>query len=161
LGLTAAVVAAVGFGSIAGTMPASADDDVAIVAVFTGTAHINCFGCGTSTGTAELAGQDPSVSAEVETDDAELETAHAAYSVQEDGGTSCVITGTATGTTVGELATVSFNWTRIGAVAVISTTGEINGAGVAVFVVTSPIGLPCGGPVDATVVGTVAGTAGS
>ena len=44
------------------------------------------------------------------------------------------------------------------ATAVITTAGDINGAGIAAFAVTSPIGLPCGGPVDATVAGSVAGS---
>jgi hypothetical protein len=158
-GLVAAV-AALSLGTL-GAAPASADDDIAIVAVFVGTAHINCFGCGVSNGTADLQGQDPSVTAEVETDDLALEGAVATYTVFEPTGATCVISGSANGTTTGELATVNFSWTRVGAVAVITTTGEINGAGVAAFVVTSPIGNPCGGPVDATVVGTVAGLAGA
>jgi hypothetical protein len=74
---------------------------------------------------------------------------------------SCVITGSADGTTSGELATVTFHWLRVGAVAVISTTGEITGAGVAAFAVTSPAlpRIPCGGPVDADVAGVLVGTA--
>jgi hypothetical protein len=155
-----------GFATMFGTTSASADDDIATVAVFTGTAHINCFGCGTSTGTATLSGVDPGIGVpDGELDDLAVESATATYTVQEDPGVSCVITGSADGTTKGELTEVTFHWLRVGATAVITTTGEITGAGVAAFVVTDgpgglpKLGVPCGGPVDATVAGSVAGEA--
>jgi hypothetical protein len=132
---------------------------------FVGTASINCFGCGDSAGTAKLcvtgvkvvAGPvaivDPCVTAAT----GGAGNVTASYTVHEDTGAGCVVSGTASGTTTGAV-NVAFNWTRVGAVAVISTTGDINGAGVAAFVVTSPAGLPCGGAVSALVVGALAGT---
>jgi hypothetical protein len=144
---TAVVAAGMATALATSMMPANAAGAV----VFTGTADIACFGCGTSSGTAELTGVGVTTGG-----GAVNGSAHASYTVQEDAGVNCVITGTASGTVTGSV-NVSFNWTRVGAVAVISTTGDINGAGVAAFVVTSPVGLPCGAHVSATVVGAVAG----
>ena len=82
---------------------------------------------------------------------------HAAYTVTEGTGTDCVIQGQAFGTTTGAVNT-AFTWSRFGAVAIISTTGDINGPGVAAFVVTTA-GLPCGTTnLQAAVVGALAGT---
>jgi hypothetical protein len=121
---------------------------------FNGSAHINCFGCGVSTGTAEL-----SVTGEVNGSvvvGGITANAHASFTVNEPTGPTCVVSGSASGTVTGAVS-VDFNWTRVGAVAVITTSGQISGAGVAAFVVTSPVGVPCPGPVDALVVGAVAG----
>jgi hypothetical protein len=103
-------------------------------AAFSGTAAIDCFGCGDSAGTAELtvAGDGPTLGA-----------AHADYTVHEGTGTDCVISGAADGTVTGAI-NVSFNWNRVGAVAQINTSGDLNGSGAAAFVVTGPAGLPCG-----------------
>jgi hypothetical protein len=109
--------------------------------VFTGSANINCFGCGTSNGKAHL-DVTGTVSGGVD----------ATFTVNEPAAT-CPVQGSATGSTTGAV-TVNFVWTRLGATAVITTTGQINGAGVAAFVV---VGLPCGGPVTATVAGALAG----
>jgi hypothetical protein len=145
LGLSAALLGSMGLGA----SPASAQ----AFAVFEGTAHINCFGCGVSTGTARLCAivkfPPPYVCVGIE-------DTFANYTVNEPAGITCVVSGSASGTTTGAV-NVSFNWTRVGAVAVITTTGDINGAGVAAFAVTSPVGVPCGGPVDAIVAGAVAG----
>ncbi len=140
--LRSAVVVAAAASSIAMiSTPANAAGAVA----FTGTAHIDCFGCGSSTGTADLTGVGTHSGA-----------ATANFTVFEPEGATCVVTGSASGTVTGAVNVV-FNWTRVGATAVITTSGDINGAGVAAFVVTSPVGNPCGGPVTASVVGAVAG----
>jgi hypothetical protein len=161
LGLTAALTASVGLG----TGAANAASAVA----FVGTAHINCFGCGDSSGTASICVKGvtvttPPIPPAVTVHDPSVgicgllgTNTTATYTVHEDTGAGCVVSGTASGTTSGEL-NVAFNWTRVGAIAVISTTGDVNGAGVAAFVVTSPLGNPCGGAVTAEVVGAVAGT---
>ena len=118
---------------------------------FHGTAHINCFGCGSSSGTADLkVTGEVNGTAKVEAD------VTATYTVTEASAT-CPAVGSATGSFSGAV-NGTFKWTRVGATAVITTTGDIAGAGVAAFAVTSPVGLPCGGPVNATVVGGVAGT---
>jgi hypothetical protein len=70
---------------------------------------------------------------------------------------TCVVTGTASGKVLGVID-VDFNWTRVGATAVITTSGDISGAGAAVFIVTDPHGNPCGVEVTAEVVGVLAGT---
>lgn len=119
--------------------------------VFHGTAHINCFGCGDSSGTAAL-----SVTGEVNGVAKTEAAVNASYTLHEDSLT-CPAVGTASGGFSGAV-NGSFTWTRVGASAVITTAGDINGAGIAAFAVTSPVGLPCGGPVNATVVGSVAGT---
>jgi hypothetical protein len=145
---TVAVAAAAASIAMVGT-PA----DAAGAVVFTGTANIDCFGCGVSTGTAELTGVgtllDPA-------NPVLTGAATANYTVNEPDGATCVVTGAASGTVTGAVD-LSFNWTRVGAVAVITTSGDVEGAGVALFVVTSPVGNPCGGPVTAQVVGVAAG----
>jgi hypothetical protein len=149
---SAVLAASVAAGLTMSMAPAHAVAPEAIV--FTGTAHINCFGCGSSTGSAKLA------LAGTRTD----AMATASYTVQEDPGVSCVITGSADGTVTSTSigATVSFHWLRVGAVAVITTGGAITGAAVAGFAVTSPAlpSVPCGGPVDADVAGVLVGASG-
>jgi hypothetical protein len=143
--LAGAAIPAIAIGT--STAPAYAQG----AGTFHGTAHINCFGCGSSSGTAAL-----SVTGEIN-GVAKVEAGvTASYSVTEAPGT-CPATGNATGSFSGAV-NGSFTWIRVGANAVITTSGDINGAGVAAFAVTSPVGLPCGGPVNATVVGGVAGT---
>lgn len=164
--LAAAVAASLSVGTPADAAP--------IGGAFVGEASINCFGCGSSTGTAELCAEgyvhptavvtacvDPNKVAGWAT------SGHvnplpinpnlfASYTVAEPAGATCVVTGTASGTTTG-VVNVTFNWTRLGAVAVISTSGDVNGSGLGVFVVTEPQGIPCGGPVTAVVAGVLLG----
>ena len=175
LGLTAALIGSVGLG----TTPAHAGPGAV---AFVGEAHINCFGCGVSSGTAELCAIGYVVPQGVVkcVDEGPLvdwandaianlpaippvpplptvaPNVWATYTVFESP-TTCPITGSANGATTGDVV-VQFNWTRVGATAVITTTGDINGGGVAVFAVTDPIGNPCGGPVTAVVAGAIAGT---
>lgn len=151
-------------------VPAQAEGAV----FFTASIHINCFGCGTSPGTASLC-------VTGETDGSawagcgfaggrsligEANGIATFTAVEDNDPLTCVISGTATGTslgggTLGGLATggfqVAFNWTRVGDIAVITTTGTINGVGTAVFLVTSPSGVPCRSAVDAIATGFVAG----
>lgn len=116
---------------------------------FSGQAHVNCFGCGDSTGTASLF-IGPSGSADISPN------ATATFTVNEPPST-CPATGSAAGTVTGAI-NVNFTLTRLGSLAVISTTGEITGAGIANIVVTSPLGNPCGGPADLQLAGTLTGT---
>lgn len=135
---SAVIVAGLATSVVVGMTGASAAD----AGVFTGSASINCFGCGSSNGTAELDIAAGTLSGHV----------HASYTVNEPPAT-CPVQGSATGSTTGAV-TVNFVWTRLGATAVITTTGSVNGAGVAAFVV---VGNPCGGPVTATVAGALVG----
>ncbi|HWL35973.1 MAG TPA: hypothetical protein VNQ77_07245 [Frankiaceae bacterium] len=114
---------------------------------FTGVASIGCFGCpGPRPGTATLT-----------VVGAAFGSASASYTVVDPADATCVISGSATGSVTGAID-VNFTWLRVGATAVITTTGDIDGAGAAVFVVTSPVGNPCGGPVTAQVAGAIEGT---
>jgi hypothetical protein len=119
--------------------------------VFNGTATINCFGCGSSSGSASL-----KVSGVLHGKAAANKAVFATYTVSEAAAT-CPAVGTANGSFSGAISG-TFTWTRVGATAVITTAGGIKGAGVAGFAVTQPKGLPCGGPVKAAVAGSVAGT---
>jgi hypothetical protein len=51
----------------------------------------------------------------------------------------------------------NFQLTQVGAMAVITTTGSMNGAGLATAVLTSPIGVPGGGPATMQLTGFMAG----
>jgi hypothetical protein len=119
-------------------------------AQFTGTAAISCFGCGDSAGTASLTVVG-AVRGSVTSG-----SAFASYTVHEATGAACVISGTADGTLTGAI-NGSFSWMRVGALAVISTAGDIDGQGIAAFAITSPIGNPCGGAVIAEVGGLIGG----
>jgi hypothetical protein len=167
LGLSAALLACFGLGA----QPVEATD---AALVFSGTAHVNCFGCGSSTGTAELCltgayGTTTFAACAYPRFRGTRQLsggapAYAEYTVQEDPGVSCVITGSADGkvyspTKATATITVTFHWLRVGALAVITTGGDITGSGVAAFAVTSPAlpSIPCGGPVDADIAGSIAG----
>jgi hypothetical protein len=129
-----------------GATPASAAPGAV---AFLGTATIDCFGCGLSQGTADLAVLG------VVNGGAASGAAHAVYTVTPTG--NCLVSGVAEGTVTGAV-NVAFTWVRVGAVAVISTAGDINGTGVGTFVITDPIGVPCGARnVRAIVSGTVIG----
>lgn len=116
---------------------------------FNGNAHINCFGCGASNGSANL--KVTGVINGVAKTQADVV---ATFNVTE-AALTCPAVGSAVGGFSGAV-NGTFTWTRVGATAVITTAGDINGAGVAAFA-TTKAGLPCGGPVDAVVAGTVAG----
>jgi hypothetical protein len=106
---------------------------------FTGTVHINCFGCGLSGGTGHF------------TLDGTGAPFVASFTVNEPAST-CPAIGTAEGTFSGAV-NGRFTWTRYGTYLDIRTNG-LPGSGH--FVITSPVGNPCGGPVAATVTGTIA-----
>ena len=118
---------------------------------FNGQAHIPCFGCGVSSGTASL-----SFSGVANGKVIVLGPMNATFTDTEQS-TTCPVMGTANGSFTGAL-NGTFTWSRVGATAIITTSGDLNGVGVAAFVVVQPKGLPCGGPVTADVVGSVAGT---
>lgn len=66
-------------------------------------------------------------------------------------GATCPATGTASGTMSGSTWSANFNWTQVGAVGVVTTSGGVNGTGTIAFRVEP--GNPCGGTnvrVDAT-----------
>jgi hypothetical protein len=128
-----------------GTTPASADPGAV---AFIGTATIACFGCGVSQGSADLTVTGTANGRVVSG------PAHAVYTVSEV--SVCSVQGRAEGTVTGTV-NVTFLWVRYGATAVISTAGDVNGSGVGTFVITGPLGLPCGSSVAAVVSGTVTG----
>lgn len=136
--------------AIASTMAMSTGANAATAALaFTGTANVDCFGCGPTECDASLTvvGLPASGGGDVE------------CTANEPGGALCLVQGTASGTVTGTggLAgfSVDFNWTRVGATAVITVSGSTNGAGAAVFVAT---GVTCGAAVSAQVAGAIAGT---
>jgi hypothetical protein len=136
--------------TVAAPDPASAVS----AATFTGTAHVVCFGCGTSSGTATLTVVGV-VNRVVVTG-----PATASFDTVEPAGATCVITGFAEGdvvvqTVVGPQRSRLF-WTRLGAVALI-TLPDWRANGTTTFTVTSPVGNPCGGPVTAAISGAFAG----
>ena len=136
-----------------GMSPASAHDNGGAFA-FTGEATIGCFGCGEYGPTGNSATF--SVTGAWTDGDTESASPHTASFKVIEHPTECPVTGYANGNTSGSVA-VSFDWTRVGATAVITTNGDVDGAGTAVFKVTDPVGLPCGGKVTAQFAGAVAG----
>jgi hypothetical protein len=148
---SAVVAAGIAAASVAGVMPASAAQGGAFA--FTGETTLTCFGCGHKEGQSATL----NVTGATLTPPGTLGgSANASFAIDEQGGALCLVTGSANGSVSGAGLSVNFNWTRVGAVAVITTTGSVNGAGVAVFV-TDP-GITCGGPVHAQFAGAVAGS---
>jgi hypothetical protein len=134
--------------------PASAAGSV----TFDGDVVIDCFGCGASNGSGTLCVNGtvdngrPVVCLPGTANDPNVSTTF----VVNGPAITCQLTGDAAGTTAGDV-NVSFEWIRVGATAVITTSGDIDGSGTATFTVTSPPGNPCGMPVTAHVTGTVTG----
>ncbi len=120
---------------------------------YTGVDHVTWFGCGPTTGAADLC-LTGCFRGSVRLG---CTVAHATFTAQECTGVDCVISGTATGSVTGGIA-LSVNWTRLGALAVVTTTGDVNGARYAALEVVGPSGLPCGGPLDARFAGFLVGT---
>ena len=147
--LRTASVAAVLVGMAGLSAPASANG----AGHYSGTATIDCFGCGDSFGIASLSFTGVYNGYAVVSG-----PASATYTVNEPAvGPACVVTGTAVGSVTGTL-NLTFAWTRIGAAALVTTAGDINGASAAAFRVTSPSGIPCGASnVTADVQGAIAG----
>lgn len=131
------------------TTPASA----ANAAVVVGDATIGCFGCGVygpvgNSATFTAAGTVNGVTAAGA-------AGSATYTVNEAPGTGCIISGSAEGSiSVTGVGSTNFNWTRTGAVAIV-TTGW--GTAAVAFAVTSPVGNPCGGAVTAKFAGALVG----
>ena len=158
--LRSAIVAAAAASSILmTTTPASA----ATAGVFVGDAEIGCFGCGVYGPAGNVA--DFTV-AGVVNDQVGTGTGYAEYTVTEGTDAACVISGTAEGKIYITATSVTggtesyeseFSWARTGAVAVVTVSGEVNGTAAAVFVVTDPVGNPCGGPVTAKFAGAIVG----
>ena len=123
------------------------------VAVVTGTATIGCFGCGTY----GPAGNSASftVSGTILGTTAINGPGSPSFTVTEPVGAICVVSGSATGTiSVAGFPPSGFNWTRTGPIALVTSD---YGTAVIVFVVTSPVGNPCGGAVTATFAGALVG----
>ena len=145
---TPALAAVLAFLSL-GASPASA---VPLYWVFTGTAQVDCFGCGAPS----PCHADLFIHGVTHTGSA-VTTACMAL---EPTGTLCLATGSAQGTVRGTSGTATgvtlhFAWTRVGAVAVITVTGAANGTGQATFVTS---GVSCGAPLqNATIAGWVGG----
>ena len=131
---TAVLVAALS-APLAITSPASA-----VPGVFTGSMHINCFGCGSSPATADLTFT-PGGPAQGE------------FQVLAPTGAACTVSWQFEGTIHGS-RNANVNVVVLNGVMVITATGDSTIGGV-VFV-TSPVGVPCGGPVDATLIGWLA-----
>lgn len=170
-------------GSVAALLVPSGQASAASSAEFNGVATVGCFGCGTYGPAGNTAyfcvngvidardGHTHTVNGGVYNDptgstpcngstggDGVSGHGSATYTVNEPVGPTCVASGTAEGSITVTTATgahsTSFNWTRTGAHAVI-TTGW--GTGTAVFHVTSPVGSPCGQRVTADFAGALAG----
>lgn len=143
------------------TTPASA----ASAAEFNGVANVGCFGCGTYGPAGNDADfcvngivDDIPVTGGVYTDPTGTAECNgdATFTVNEPVGPTCVASGTANGTiSVEGVGSTTFNWTRVGATAVVTTGGW--GVADAIFHVTSPVGSPCGGAVIAEFSGTLQG----
>ncbi|MDQ1711815.1 MAG: hypothetical protein QOE45_1265 [Frankiaceae bacterium] len=120
-------------------------------ATVTITFHVNCFGCGSSSATSEgtcygVCYINGNLCVGVchftnsETTNSEPAT--------------CPVAGSMAGTINSWGGSVNFVLTWVGATAVITTSG---GVGIGVFAVTSPIGIPCGGPATMTFAGHISG----
>jgi hypothetical protein len=122
--------------------PASAQG----VGAFTGTVHLDCFGCGVSNGTASM------TYVEAGTSVIALGSRNAAMNVRSPILGSCLVESTMNGDIAG-VVNREFHWTVLGAVLVV-TEWEADRAywGAGTFVITSPVGIPCGSQVDAVVV---------
>jgi hypothetical protein len=153
---TAGLVAALA-GSLAVTAPPAAADEG--VFPFFGTIHSNCFGCGSATGSGYVCVVTPDGAACVYYPRARRAgityNTSLNFTESEPTGVGCLLTGSASGTATGAI-NVTFSLTRLGSFFVITTSGDVNGAGVGALQVTSPLGVPCGGPVDAQIAGSIA-----
>lgn len=120
--------------------------------VFSGSVHVNCFGCDVQS----PCQADLTIAGVTHSGGAATTWCYA----QEPSGALCLVTGTAYGEVKGtsgsatRLDAVGFFWTRVGTFALITVFGDVTGQGTATFIAP---GASCGGPVDATVVGAVAG----
>jgi hypothetical protein len=164
-------------GSVAALLVPAGTASAASAAEFNGVATIGCFGCGSygptgnkayfcANGTIDENGVrggvyvDPNGNAPCNGavgGDGVTGHGSATFTVNEPvGGATCVLSGTAEGDiTVTGAGSTHFNWTRTGAVAVVST-GDWGTAGVA-FVVTAPLGNPCTFAVKALFAGALVG----
>lgn len=148
----AVIAGSVVVATTAGASPASATPGLL---QFHGTATIDCFGCASTTGTASLVvtgvlGGNALVGAPAT---ARFNAMYPPVILRQ---IDCLVVGVAHGSVSGAVD-VEFNWTRLGAVAVITTTGEVTGVGTATLFVTSPAGVPCGQRVTATFAGAIGG----
>ena len=123
--------------------------DRANVVAFEGAWHEDCFGCDmpapgnaaltvTSAGTTYVEVGSP---------------ATATFVAAESSGVLCLVTGSAYGTISGAID-LYFNWTRLGAFAVLTVGGDFVGTGTGTFFTTATV---CGGPIDAHVTAQLAG----
>lgn len=121
---------------------------------FNGTATIGCYGCGWY----GPAGNSLSAIATGIVDGRTFVNAwmSATFTVDNPVGTTCIVSGAASGTmAIGSVGTLSFTWTMTGSVLRIAYTMSDGsfGTATAAFLVTSPVGNPCGGAVTASFVG--------
>ncbi len=154
--LRTAVLAAGTAALVATSTPASATT----AGAFEGTAELNCFGCGTrTTGNHAELNFYGVFDGEVVAPATGVVDSSTGFTINEPTGPTCVVTGDANGNVIvntgTRTVTVKFNWTRIGATAVITTEGF--GTGSAAFKVVEPVGVPCGQRVVATFAGDLAG----
>jgi hypothetical protein len=115
--------------------------------------NIDCYGCGvthgTLTGTAVGVLDGVLVSVPVYGD----------YTMVTPQGVTCVMSATASGSLTIGGHELSFNWAMFSSTVLVTTSGALNGLGVGQFTITSPSGIPCGGPVDAQFTAPLTGTA--
>jgi hypothetical protein len=118
---------------------------------FEGTWVEECFGCGVSPATMNL-----TVTAGGPGGIVVGGQASSSFTAGEPADVTCVLTGAASGLITGAVD-FWFNFTRVGAFAVITTSGDVHGPGTATFTLTSPLGNPCGGPAEAYVTAQLVG----
>jgi hypothetical protein len=170
VGLAAAIAGTLGLG----LPPAAASGGVYSIV---GDGWEDCFGCGTTDGYGTLcvSGSSsngeaaacvyqpnaraasafdfiPNESMEYTAVEGDLRTSAAA-------GPVCLglVTGTASGVMYGVIH-VYFNWVRLGDSLLITTFGDVNGAGVGTFTIVGPLGNPCGQSVEFRITAEIAGT---
>lgn len=115
-------------------------------APFFGSMHFDCYGCGYSRMTANVT-VTGTTNVGVVIGPAVIDAA-----ISMNPGPECDSTWVATGTVVG-VVHLNVAMTVIARTGVMLETGDVNSVGWLHYVVSSPLGLVCGGPVDATVWG--------
>lgn len=150
--LAAAVTAAATL--VPGSTPAHAAGGF----VFEGVSQEDCFGCGTTYG--RFTGTFTGVVSGHTYTSARLTMSYTHW--QPPGGLCDVFSSIASGTMYVSDSThaagMTFNWTRENYVVVLSIVGDLDGAAVASYAITSPAAMPCGHPTTVQMSGVGSGT---
>jgi hypothetical protein len=117
-----------------------------------GTMHFNCFGCGTTSGSADLR-----INGQIAGRQYIQARVTATFTAYESPLT-CPTIGNAQGSFSGAWSG-TFTWTRTGASVMVTTVGDVNGVSTLALVPVKPVVSvsPCGQALDLMVVGTFAG----